>query len=121
MLANQRRSAGRRSRLDGTLRTQTTLSADDTAQVAARREEHRELHKALRLLSELDRELVTMIAWEGLTPTQVAAALRLRPTVVRVRLHRARARLRRALEHTGHTSTTTPPIPLPEADHATCS
>ena len=53
--------------------------------------------QALDDLSPDDRELVTLIAWEGLTPTEAAGALGLSPGTARVRLHRARTRLRAAL------------------------
>ena len=43
---------------------------------------------------------MTLIAWEGLTPAQAATALGLSAGTVRVRLHRARARLRTALPST---------------------
>jgi RNA polymerase sigma factor (sigma-70 family) len=57
----------------------------------------RRVREALQILSEEDRELLTLIAWEGLTPAQVAAALGLSAGTARVRLHRARGRLRAAL------------------------
>jgi len=52
---------------------------------------------ALARLSESDRELLLLIAWEGLTPTQAAAVLSIKPVAARVRLARARRRLARAL------------------------
>jgi RNA polymerase sigma-70 factor (ECF subfamily) len=55
------------------------------------------LHEALAQLSESDRELLLLIAWEGLSPAQAAAAMDVSPATVRVRLHRARRRLARAL------------------------
>lgn len=55
------------------------------------------VRRVLEELSPQDRELITLIAWEGLTPTQAAAVLDLSPATARVRLHRARARLRSAL------------------------
>jgi RNA polymerase sigma-70 factor (ECF subfamily) len=54
------------------------------------------VHAALALLSVEDRELVTLIAWEGLTPAQAASALGLTAGATRVRLHRARVRRRAA-------------------------
>ncbi|HEX5451507.1 MAG TPA: sigma-70 family RNA polymerase sigma factor, partial [Candidatus Limnocylindrales bacterium] len=57
----------------------------------------RRLLAALGELSEGDRELLLLTAWEGLTPAQAAVALSCSPATVRVRLHRARARLRRLL------------------------
>jgi RNA polymerase sigma-70 factor, ECF subfamily len=59
-----------------------------------------ELGAALRSLSHLDREALLLVAWEDLTPTQAAHALGINPTAFRVRLLRARRRLRAALgEH----------------------
>ncbi|HLY48107.1 MAG TPA: RNA polymerase sigma factor [Solirubrobacteraceae bacterium] len=52
---------------------------------------------ALAELPELDREIVTMICWDGLTPREVGKALHCSANVVRVRAHRARARLRALL------------------------
>ena len=45
-----------------------------------------------------DREILTMTAWEGLTPKQIARVMGMSANVVRVRLHRARARLKQELE-----------------------
>src|SRR5438552_6851605 len=56
------------------------------------------LGKALQGLSPLDREALLLIAWEELTPTQAARALGIRPTTFRVRLLRARRRLRARLD-----------------------
>ena len=53
---------------------------------------------ALALLSEHDREALTLVAWDELTPTQAAAVLRMPANRFRVRLHRASRRLRSALE-----------------------
>jgi RNA polymerase sigma-70 factor (ECF subfamily) len=52
---------------------------------------------SIRDLPELDREIVTMLIWDNLAPREVAAALGLTPNVVRVRAHRARAKLKAAL------------------------
>jgi RNA polymerase sigma factor (sigma-70 family) len=54
---------------------------------------NRALQAALATLPERDREILTLTAWEGLTPQEVAAVLGIPANVVRVRLHRARARL----------------------------
>jgi len=53
----------------------------------------REIRRALDALSEDDRELVLLVAWDGLTPGQAASVLGLTPAATRTRLHRARARL----------------------------
>lgn len=59
------------------------------------------LRRALAQLSETDREIVLLIAWEGLSPTQAGAVLGVKAATVRVRLHRARRRLARALLREG--------------------
>jgi len=57
-----------------------------------------ELARALRSLSPLDREALLLIAWEELTPREAAKALGINPTAFRVRLLRARRRLRAKLD-----------------------
>jgi len=55
------------------------------------------LRASLAALSEREREVVLMTAWEGLTPKEIAAVTGTPVNVVRVRLHRARTRLKRDL------------------------
>jgi RNA polymerase sigma-70 factor (ECF subfamily) len=56
------------------------------------------LERALRSLRPLDREALLLVAWEDLTPSQAAKALGLSPATFRVRLLRARRRLRVQLD-----------------------
>jgi RNA polymerase sigma-70 factor, ECF subfamily len=58
-----------------------------------------ELLVALAALGEKDREALMLVSWEGLSPTEAARVLGDRPATFRMRLHRARGRLRQALEH----------------------
>lgn len=53
----------------------------------------RDIRRALDALAESDRELVLLVAWDGLAPAQAAGVLGLTPTAARTRLHRARIRL----------------------------
>ncbi|MFC4498730.1 MULTISPECIES: RNA polymerase sigma factor [Streptomyces] len=53
--------------------------------------------KALAGLSDADRELLTLIAWHGLSAKQAARVLGCTTATVTVRLHRARRRLEKAL------------------------
>lgn len=53
----------------------------------------RDIRRALDALAESDRELVLLVAWDGLSPAQAASVLGLTPTAARTRLHRARMRL----------------------------
>jgi RNA polymerase sigma-70 factor, ECF subfamily len=57
----------------------------------------RELGRALSGLAQVDRELLLLIAWEDLTPSQAARSLGINPVACRVRLFRARKRLVAAL------------------------
>ena len=50
---------------------------------------------ALARLAPNDREALQLVAWEGLTPAELAVALGVRPGAARVRLHRARRALAR--------------------------
>ena len=53
---------------------------------------------ALAALSESDRELLLLVAWEGLTPDQASTVLGISRGTLAVRLFRARQRLERDLE-----------------------
>lgn len=53
--------------------------------------------EALNNLSDEDRELLTLTAWEGLTPVQISVILGVEAATIRVRLHRARTRLKKML------------------------
>jgi RNA polymerase sigma-70 factor, ECF subfamily len=57
--------------------------------------------KAFRELSEADREILGLVAWEGLDRDAVATVLGCSRSTVRVRLHRARTRFSRALKTAG--------------------
>jgi RNA polymerase sigma-70 factor (ECF subfamily) len=49
--------------------------------------------RAMALLPEDDREILILVAWQGLTPRDAAKVVGCTPTALRVRLHRARKRL----------------------------
>jgi RNA polymerase sigma factor (sigma-70 family) len=92
VLATQRRGERRRRALRDRLAENSAAppaiqAGPDTAR----------LRGALERLGESDRELLLLIAWEELSPSQVAAVLGVKPGTVRVRLHRARRRLAEAL------------------------
>ena len=91
-LANQRRASARQSRVAERLAQQPdpTVDADAVDDLTVRR--------AFRRLTTSDRETLTLIAWDGLTPSQAARSLGCSPVAFRVRLHRARRRLERALQ-----------------------
>jgi RNA polymerase sigma-70 factor (ECF subfamily) len=55
------------------------------------------LAAALTRLSDSDRDLLLLIAWDGLSLTEAATVLAIKPATARVRLLRARRRLTQAL------------------------
>jgi RNA polymerase sigma-70 factor (ECF subfamily) len=66
---------------------------------AALDEEQEAVRAAVRRMPARDREILRLIAWEGLNPGEAAKVLEISGPAARVRLHRARARLRRELAH----------------------
>ena len=68
---------------------QATVEIDDPRTPA--------LREALTALPAQQREVLLLTAWEELTPRQIATVTSTPVNLVRVRLHRARARLKRAL------------------------
>ncbi len=95
VLANQRRGQRRRDRLSARLALELEDLVADTAETSAERSWVRD---ALMGLNDIDREVLTLTLWEGLTPKEVAAAVNVPAATVRTRLHRARRRVREQLE-----------------------
>jgi len=95
VLANQRRSSRRREALH------ERLAAEEASRPAEQQSSEEALvHQALRLLPAVDREVLLLAEWEGLSPAQIAAVLGCRRITARGRLHRARrSRSRRAWPH----------------------
>ena len=68
-----------------------------------------DINRALFALSESDREMLMLVAWEDLSHGEVAQVLNITPNNARVRLHRARTNLSAALtELTSHVSELSP-------------
>jgi RNA polymerase sigma-70 factor, ECF subfamily len=92
VLANHRRAQRRRANLVSVLERQplTGFGAPPTL-------ESRRVAEAFARLSEQDRELLLLVAWEELDAAAVARVLRCSVNAARIRLHRARRRFARAL------------------------
>jgi RNA polymerase sigma-70 factor (ECF subfamily) len=56
------------------------------------------MRRALAELSDADREVLTLVAWQGLSPREAARVIGCTAATFRVRLHRARKRLALALQ-----------------------
>lgn len=96
VLANQRRGESRRSALADRLRAELTAWAEPGVDG-----DHAEVRAAFQRLSDDDRELLSLVGWEGLGPAEIAAVLDCSRGAVRLRLHRARKRLARELDSAG--------------------
>ena len=59
-----------------------------------------DLRIALAALSDTDRELLLLVAWDGLSPAEAGQVLGLSGVASRSRLHRARARAQAVLDQT---------------------
>lgn len=89
MLSNKNRDRRRDLRLRARLGSRYRDEADHAGWIAGTEE----VRQALDLLSDRDRELLTLIAWDGLELAEVATVLGCSARTASVRLHRARRRL----------------------------
>jgi RNA polymerase sigma-70 factor (ECF subfamily) len=95
-LANRRRTASRAQALERRMAARAAPGqARDPGDVVGAQEE---IRLALQTLSEDDRELLRLVAWEGLDGDRAAQALGCSRTAFDVRLHRARKRLAARLD-----------------------
>jgi RNA polymerase sigma-70 factor (ECF subfamily) len=98
VLANQARAGRRRERLWHRL---TDRSSAPPAATASPPPGGWAAARALQALKPEDRELLTLVAWDGLEVAEIAQVLGVSAPVVSRRLYRARARFERALHGAG--------------------
>jgi RNA polymerase sigma-70 factor, ECF subfamily len=91
-VANHRRAAGRHLRLVRRAEAEPRPAPVDEGPLDP------ELHIALDALSDSDREILRLWAWEGLEAAEIGIALGLTPNAVSIRLHRAKRKLGENLE-----------------------
>ena len=96
VLANRRRGDARRAALRGRLEGERLAGGEPEPALP-----DSEVVRALRSLNERDREVLLLIAWDGLDRRQAAAALGIGMGAFAVRLHRARRRLEKVLAVAG--------------------
>jgi RNA polymerase sigma factor (sigma-70 family) len=110
LVRREHRSHARRLAALGRADGRRELVGDPLVDVAARLDARSELHDlgaALISLSDGEREILLLVAWEQLTPTEAAAVLGIPPETARTRLHRARLHIRTELERDGHNNEVT--------------
>jgi RNA polymerase sigma-70 factor (ECF subfamily) len=99
VVANQRRGDARRAALRARISAeQATSLAPSAWPEHGVSDDGERLLRALASLRPADREALLLVAWEGLTPARAAAALECSRAAFHVRLHRARRRLKAAIE-----------------------
>jgi RNA polymerase sigma factor (sigma-70 family) len=96
VVANHRRGQQRRARLTVRLAQELEVAHDES-----QREADVPVLAALATLSESDQEALRLVYWDELAPSDAARALGCTAVSMRVRLHRARRRLSRALAERG--------------------
>ncbi|TDC19217.1 RNA polymerase sigma factor [Streptomyces sp. 8K308] len=100
VVSAERRRTARQHVLNGRVAGRRLLAPDDIARLEEKlvaENEGRRLVAALAELPEGERALLELITADELSVSEAARALGIRPTAARVRLHRARGRLRAAL------------------------
>jgi RNA polymerase sigma-70 factor, ECF subfamily len=103
VVAIDRRRAGRERARDERLRGSSMLDEGDAAEIDARIDAaatQRHLYEAMERLTESERAVLELVAIDELSLAEAAAAAGVRPVTARVRLHRARRKLRAELETT---------------------
>lgn len=94
LIANRRRSETRLQALRSRLAENVDLSHDPGPEETAT--ETGTVVRAFDSLSARDQEVLSLVAWEGLRPSEIAEVLGIAPSLVSLRLHRARRRLANA-------------------------
>lgn len=100
-VANDARRRGRERAREERFRGSALLDEDDAARMDARIDaaaQARRLYEAIDRLPEAERAVLELVAIDELTVAEAAAAAGVRPVTARVRLHRARRKLRAELD-----------------------
>jgi RNA polymerase sigma-70 factor (ECF subfamily) len=102
VLANQRRSARRRWPKGPHVSLDVLDASDPQPPPIERLAEREAFISAFAELRERDREVLSLIAWDGLGAREGAEVMGCTAATFSIRLHRARQRLLKELEATGH-------------------
>jgi RNA polymerase sigma factor (sigma-70 family) len=105
LVANDRRRRGRERAREERFRGSALLDEEDAARMDARIDaaaQSRRLYEAMDCLPDAERAVLELVAIDELTVVEAAAAVGVRSGTARVRLHRARRKLRAELETAAH-------------------
>jgi RNA polymerase sigma-70 factor (ECF subfamily) len=102
VLANQRRSARRRA-ANGPHANLDFIDVGDPGPLISEELAERDAFaQAFSALGERDREVLSLIAWDGLAVREAADVMGCTATAFSIRLHRARRRFLKELQRSGH-------------------
>jgi RNA polymerase sigma-70 factor (ECF subfamily) len=99
LIANQHRGETRRAKLLGRLSAERSVERRDPSSLVADRDA---TLRAFAALSEPDREILMLVAWEGVGSRDGAKIIGCTRAAFELRLFRARRRLEKELAATGH-------------------
>lgn len=102
VLANQRRSARRRTPDGPLIPLEQVSDADSRPPIPELVADRQAFARAFATLSPGDREVLALVAWDGLEPREAAPVLECSAATFSLRLHRARRRLLKELKVNGH-------------------
>ncbi len=108
LVANDRRRRGREREREERFRGSALLDEEDAARMDARIDaaaQSRRLYAAMDCLPEAERAVLELVAIDELSVAEAASAVGVRSGTARVRLHRARRKLRAELEAASSEST----------------
>lgn len=109
VLSHQWRAEGRRSRLVARVASARALPTPSLDGLVVQRQEYELVRQAAARLKPLDREVLQLVMWEGMTHDQVAEMIGSTGPAVKQRFHRAKRRLAREFKNLGGT------FPSPQA------
>jgi RNA polymerase sigma-70 factor (ECF subfamily) len=104
VISTRRRSASRLTAL------RTKMQGNDSSHPLTPSADRLELADAFRSLTAKDREVLMLVAWDGLDAHQAGQVLGCTPASFSVRLHRARRRLEAKLSPESSTAKLTPNV-----------
>ena len=99
VVSNQNRGIRRRNNLAGHLASQ--IAGTDLEPEVTESSETGAVLKAMKDLREDERELLQLVIWDGLKPSQAAKVVGIPGTTARTKMHKARLKLRTALAGQG--------------------
>lgn len=125
-LRTQRRRRWRQLAVASRVSGQRLLDADDVSRLEERIDAARlteELRRGVARLPRGERAMLELVAYDGLSPAEAATALGISAGAARVRLHRARQRLREAVGPPGgdRPAATPPAVPSPPPGRRTAT